>query len=199
MFKYFQNTLNFKESVVESGLKNENKRYKKYYKEYYKNNKNKWELYNKRSSEKTETKEYQRRYREEHKKEIKQYNINYKETRNYKERERILIDPIYRLKKNLKVRIRVLFNKKGNVKSLRIEKIIGCNGKYFYNYLLKTYKDRYGHEWDGICKTNIDHIMPLYTAKTYDEVIKLFDYKNLQLLKAEDNRKKGMQLNWENV
>ena len=37
----------------------------------------------------------------------------------------------------------------------------------------------------------IDHIVPLATATTENEVLKLCHYKNLQLLTAEDNLAKG--------
>lgn len=63
-------------------------------------------------------------------------------------------------------------------------------------YLLKTFKDRYGYEWDGKEKISIDHIMPLATAKTEEEVIKLCYYTNLQLLKAEDNWRKSDRLDF---
>ena len=63
-------------------------------------------------------------------------------------------------------------------------------------YLLKTFKDRYGYEWDGKESVHIDHIMPLATAKTEEEVIKLCYYTNLQLLKAEDNWRKSDRLDF---
>ena len=66
----------------------------------------------------------------------------------------------------------------------------------FINHLLETFKNNYGYKWDGIEKVHIDHIIPLATAKTKEEVIKLCYYTNLQLLKAKDNIEKGNKLNW---
>ena len=45
--------------------------------------------------------------------------------------------------------------------------------------------------YDNKEKVHIDHIIPLATAKTEEDVIKLCHYTNLQLLKAKDNLKKG--------
>lgn len=46
-------------------------------------------------------------------------------------------------------------------------------------------------------KVDIDHIIPLASAKTKDEIIKLCHYTNLQLLKHSDNLLKGDKLNWQ--
>ena len=42
----------------------------------------------------------------------------------------------------------------------------------------------------------IEDIIPLATAKTEEDVIKLCHYTNLQLLKGEDNLSKGDKLDW---
>ena len=69
-------------------------------------------------------------------------------------------------------------------------KILGCDYQFFISHLLKTYKNNYGIDWDGIVEVEIDHIYPLSKAQTEEEVIKLCHYSNLQLLTKEDNRKK---------
>lgn len=48
----------------------------------------------------------------------------------------------------------------------------------------------------GAIRDKIDHIIPLSIAKNEEEVIKLCHYTNLQLLRAEDNIKKGNKINW---
>ena len=50
-----------------------------------------------------------------------------------------------------------------------------------------------GMNWDEVVKGNIhiDHIVPLATAKTEADVVRLCHYTNLQPLWAIDNRRKG--------
>ena len=51
--------------------------------------------------------------------------------------------------------------------------------------------------WKNHTRTNgwhIDHIIPLASAKTRKELIKLFHYSNLQPLWEEENRKKSAKI-----
>lgn len=59
------------------------------------------------------------------------------------------------------------------------------------NYLENKFID--GMTWDnkGFYGWHIDHIIPLSSAKTEEEIYKLCHYSNLQPLWAEDNMKKG--------
>ena len=68
----------------------------------------------------------------------------------------------------------------------------------FINYLIKTYENNYNEKWDWeyLKNVHIDHIIPMSTAKSEEEVIKLNHYTNLQLLKAEDNMQKSDKLDW---
>ena len=49
--------------------------------------------------------------------------------------------------------------------------------------------------WENHGKWHIDHIIPLATAKTEKQVLKLNNYKNLRPLWAEDNLKKKAKIN----
>lgn len=99
-------------------------------------------------------------------------------------------DPIYKLKYQTSSMIRNCFVRKNYKKTTKTMKILGCDYQFFISHLLKTYKDNYGIDWDGIVEVEIDHIYPLSKAQTEEEVIKLCHYSNLQLLTKEDNRKK---------
>jgi hypothetical protein len=50
---------------------------------------------------------------------------------------------------------------------------------------------RDGMSWENKGKWHIDHIIPLSSAKTHEDVIKLCHFKNLQPLWEQENKKKG--------
>ena len=77
------------------------------------------------------------------------------------------------------------------------EEIIGMDIDEFVSYLLQTYKDFYGYEWDRKEKVHIDHIIPICTAKSEEDVIRLCHYTNLRLLNAFDNLSKSDKIDWE--
>lgn len=98
-------------------------------------------------------------------------------------------EPIWYYSTRLFYPIRYVLNKRGNCVSRRAEEITGLPADKLFEYLTKTWRDRYGTGWNGE-KCDIDHITPRSTAKTKEEVDELFNYKNLRLLRPHDNRSK---------
>lgn len=145
-------------------------------------------------------KEINKKYHDEHREYYREYNKKYyqkhKKEINEKRKERKRNDKIFYLTINVRKSILNSFNRKNYKKTNKTEKITGLKNEQITNYLLKTFKDNYGYEWNGKEKIHIDHIIPLATAKSEEDVIKLCHYTNLQLLKAEDNWKKGDRLNF---
>ena len=145
-------------------------------------------------------KEINKKYHDEHREYYREYNKKYyqkhKKEINEKRKERKWNDKIFYLTINVRKSILNSFNRKNYKKTNKTEKITGLKNEQITNYLLKTFKDNYGYEWNGKEKIHIDHIIPLATAKSEEDVIKLCHYTNLQLLKAEDNWKKGDRLNF---
>lgn len=202
--EYYQNN---KEKIIEYHKTSEKvqqytKKYKKEYfeknkkeilqkqRENYKNNK---EIYSKRNKEyrkkhKEELNEYSRLYRKTHKKEL---NKKYLERKNK--------DSLFKFKCNIRSMIKSSFNKKKFSKKQNSEKICGCSIEELIEYLIKTYEDNYNEKWnwDYLKDVHIDHIIPLASANTEEDVIKLCHYTNLQLLKAKDNLSKSSKLEWE--
>lgn len=105
-------------------------------------------------------------------------------------------DKVYLLKCQIRHLLVVSFTRKNYVKNSHLEEIVGMNINELVKYLLQTFKTNYGYAWDGVEPIHIDHIKPLKYAKTEEEVTKLCHYTNLQLLKAEDNLRKGSKLEW---
>ena len=107
-------------------------------------------------------------------------------------RDKYKNDDIYRLSECL----RSLVNrglKKYNKKS-RTEEILGCSFIQFKEYIESKFEN--WMNWDNYGKYNgelnygwdIDHIIPISSAKTEDEIINLNHYTNLQPLCSKINR-----------
>lgn len=152
-----------------------------------------------------QNKEYYKKYREEHKIKMKQYNQEYYKKNKQKiieksieyEKKRTNEDNLYKVKKQIRRMIYNSFYRLKYDKKRKTEIITGININGLIKHLLKTYKNNYGVEWNGVEKIHIDHIIPLSKAKNENEIIELCHYTNLQLLKAQDNLKKYNKLNWE--
>lgn len=123
---------------------------------------------------------------------LREYNKAHLEERRIKERERIAADPIYRFKTSVRKMICCSFSRKGKVKSRKAEDILGCTIDDFILYLQSLFVDGMSFENHG--KWHIDHIVPLATAKTEEDIIKLCHYTNLQPLWAHDNISKGSKI-----
>lgn len=86
-------------------------------------------------------------------------------------------------------------------KSDRTEELLGCTIQEAINYIETTFKEGMSWENHGRCKDgscenvwHIDHKIPLDSAKTEEELVKLCYYTNLQALWAFDNLSKNSQI-----
>lgn len=107
-------------------------------------------------------------------------------------RERAKVDPIFRMAQRCRKRLWAALKEGGYTKRSRSFDIIGCTPEHLMNHLASMFSDgmtieNYGH-W------HIDHIIPLASAKSEDEVIRLCNYTNLQPLWAKDNIRKGAKI-----
>jgi len=68
--------------------------------------------------------------------------------------------------------------------------IIGCSPEFLREHIENQFSD--GMSWELMGKgIHIDHIIPLSSANTEEDIYKLCHYTNLRPLWAEDNLKKG--------
>lgn len=150
-------------------------------------------------------KEKHRKYSIEHRNEIRENDKKWRKNNIIKVKEiqkRSSIkrreDPKLRLECNIRNMISSAFRKKRFKKSKKLEEICQCNINELVEYLIKTYENNYNEQWswEYLNNIHIDHITPLATAKTEEDVIMLNIYTNLQLLKKEDNLEKGAKLDW---
>lgn len=152
---------------------------------YYRNNKEKF------SKPKTKTKPKTRP-------KIKSISNNEKKirVRDYK-RNRYNNDLLFKLKSVMRRKINGCIFNKNIIKNSRTVEILGCSYEEFKLYLESKFVDwmswdNYGNPKDGILEPNktwdIDHIIPISSAKTEEEIYKLNHYSNLQPLCSYINR-----------
>jgi hypothetical protein len=107
-------------------------------------------------------------------------------------KERKENDPVFAMSLRLRGRMSIFFRKKGFAKPDSTYKLIGCSYVELVEHLESKFTE--GMSWDNRSEWHIDHIIPLASAKTIEEVSPLFHYSNLQPLWALDNRLKGARM-----
>lgn len=178
---------------------------KNYMKEYRLLNKEKINSYNKQyySNNNEKLKDYKKNYITNNPDFLVKITENRKNNnptyfKDYVKKRRIN-DYIFKLKTNIGNLIRISLKHRKNNKTIDI---LGLNTNEFKLYLESKFEpwmtwENYGNPKDGILELNktwdIDHIIPLSSAKTEEEIIKLNHYTNLQPLCSYTNRfiKKG--------
>jgi hypothetical protein len=99
-------------------------------------------------------------------------------------------DELFAIKVRLRNLIRNSFRRGGYKKfNTSTEDIVGVNYNEFKIYLESKFID--GMNWDNRGEWHIDHIIPLSSAKSEEELRKLCHYTNLQPLWEKDNLKKS--------
>jgi hypothetical protein len=135
-------------------------------------------------------KKYQENIEVEREKRKKYYHENKDKEREKNDawrKNKLKNDGFFRMKKRLRDRIRDYM--KGNHVGKKTKDIVGLEYEEFKTYISDKFTD--GMNWDNYGKWHLDHIIPLYEAKTEEEILKLNHYTNLQPLWAEDNLKKN--------
>jgi hypothetical protein len=184
---------------------------KKYKIKYFEKNKDKINESNRKRREDNKEKinEYLREWRKLNKEKLKQYSKKSKETnkryitnnldkvrerRNKYFRERKNNDPLFKLSCNLRTLIGVSLINYGYSKNTKSYEILGIS----FDELLLYFEGLFENwmSWDNYGKYNgeynygwdIDHKIPLSSAKNEEEIIKLNHYTNLQPLCGKINR-----------
>lgn len=139
-------------------------------------------------------KEYRRKYRLENKSKI---DNNRKKTQpliNLYLKNKRDSNPIYRLTVNMRGRLKSYLTIKNITKKNRTFDLVGCTPDFLKEHLERQFKDNMSWDNYGLHGWHIDHIIPLSSAKTEEEIYKLCYYTNLQPLWAEENIKKSNKL-----
>jgi hypothetical protein len=109
-----------------------------------------------------------------------------------KVKEKKTNDPFLRLYDSYRARLKAFF--KGKNKSKSTKDLVGCSWEELKMHLETQFKS--GMSWDnyGLKGWHIDHIIPLSSAITEAELIKLSHYSNLQPLWAKENLTKSNKI-----
>lgn len=150
--------------------------------------------------------EYQKKRKnsEEYKEKMRIYAKNYRETRLDKDKRREYhktyrpkyykykreTDILFKLKDLCRRRLNEYLKQNNYSKKHRTFVIIGCTPKELREHIEKQFKNNMC--WENI---EIDHIIPLSSATTENEIYKLSHYSNLQPLLILENRSKGAKYN----
>jgi len=175
-------------------------------KERYLNNIEYFEKYRKENRDKINAKltewrknnpEYRRTYYEKnYEKEIGYYKSKHeKNKKNQTEyvKKKYKNDILYSLKIKLNGRLHKVLKRNNFEKKYRFTEILGCSLEEFKLYFESKFTE--GMSWNLMGKEiHIDHIIPCASAKTEEEMIKLFHYSNLQPLWVKDNIKKSNKI-----
>lgn len=187
-------------------------------KDCYKKRKQKWDktyrekhkdkLKAKRDKEREKYKEYCKEWHKRNKEREKEYRKNHLEHKNKKQQEwtsknidkvrkyhklykrKVRSNELVYAKDRIRNMINTSFRRKKYSKNTKTYKILGADYKTVWEHLKQTWFKNYGKEYNNEAY-EIDHIIPLSNATTYEEIIQLCHYTNLQLLTPEDNLKKG--------
>jgi len=174
-------------------------RFKEYRKEYYQANKEhrieQMKEYRKAKKEKIKEyyqdnkerfKEYTKEYRKANKERINEYINEY-------HKERRLKDPLFKMRVNLRCRTSNAFKNKGYNKSTKTQEMLGVDWEVCKANIERQFTK--GMSWENQGDWHIDHIIPLASANTEQELKKLCHYSNLQPLWAVDNLMKSNKIN----
>jgi hypothetical protein len=125
---------------------------------------------------------------------VKNWRENNKNRRVQYEKFKRNSDVNYALRLNIRNRLKIYLKKCNFTKKNKTFDIVGCTPEFLKEHLEKQFKEGMSWENYGLYGWHIDHIIPLSSAKTEEEIYQLSHYTNLQPLWAEDNLKKGNKI-----
>jgi hypothetical protein len=115
---------------------------------------------------------------------------NYKNKKNEYVKEKLDTDPFFKLKFNIRTLVRNALKRGFTEKSKRTIEILGCSFEDFKLHLESQFDENMNWENQG-SYWHMDHIIPISSAETKEEVYRLNHYTNFQPLYWLDNLKKS--------
>lgn len=161
----------------------------------------------KKEAIKQQAKEWRQNNREKKKELDRLYNCNNKEsilqwrrewTRSTgyykKQHQATMSDPMLKFKAGVGSLIRGSFKRAANgiLKEGKTEELLQCSLDFFVQYIQEKFTE--GMTLENYGEWHLDHITPLATAITREDVVHLNHYSNFQPLWAKDNLSKGSKI-----
>lgn len=101
---------------------------------------------------------------------------------------------MYALKIKMRSILQKAFDRNGYTKRSKSNDILGCTWAEFQLHIERQFQP--GMTWLNRGEWHIDHIIPLATAQTEEDVIRLNHHTNLRPLWAKDNLQKSDKLDY---
>lgn len=143
---------------------------------------------------------YEKQYYIDNKDKIREqhrlWRVNNKDKIRKREKERLLTDPNFKLRRLLKDRTRAAIIKQYGKKSIKTIECLGSSIEVARNHIESKFVD--GMSWQNHGKWEIDHIIPCasFDLINIDHQRICFHYTNLQPLWKEENKKKNDKLDY---
>lgn len=139
--------------------------------------------------------EYYTKYREENREKARERQERYRARHQERvvERQRVWsankrsADPVYRAIVSARTRLGIAIRAGGYKKTNTSQRFLGCSWEAFVKHIEDHFMDGMSWENYGFHGWHIDHIVPVSSAKTLEELVPLLHYTNLQPLWAKDN------------
>ena len=156
---------------------------------YCANNKDKYKKYYADPEARVRKIKIKRQWNKDNEEHNAQYRKDTKLHRNKQRRERYKNDIEYRILSLLRRRLYAAL--KGTCKSVSTEELLGCTVRELKTHIESLFKKGMG--WCNQGQWELDHVMPCVSFDLIDvaQQRECFNYKNLQPLWAEDNRRKS--------
>jgi len=161
---------------------NNPQKWSEYRKKYYQENKDKISLKQKVTYEK---------YKVSYLIRNQKYQKNNHAALMQKRKERVNASPLLQFKERIRCLVKNSFYRLKHNKTKRVSEVIGADWETVKEHFVSQFND--GMTWEAFIsgEIHVDHIQPLASAKTEEELIALCHYTNLQPLWCLDNLSKG--------
>ena len=114
--------------------------------------------------------------------------------RKRKQLKRASGDELFNFVETLRGRTKKAFHDKGYTKESKTFELLGCDQETLFEHFESKFQDGMTWENHSFYGWHADHIIPLDSATTVEELVKLCHFTNLQPLWAKENLEKGNKI-----